>query len=53
MKTRKKGVKVERTTNYSWFFFYIDWEQRELWTLTIWDKKFNEVLINILLLYGL
>ena len=20
-----------------------DWEQRELWTLTIWDKKFNEV----------
>ena len=29
MKTRKKSVKEGRTTNFSWFFFYIDWEQRE------------------------
>ena len=30
MKTRKKSVKEGRTTNFSWFFFYIDWEQRKL-----------------------
>ena len=24
-------------------FFILSWEQRELWELTIWDKKFNEV----------
>ena len=24
-------------------FSFFTWEQRELWTLTIWDKKFNEV----------
>ena len=30
MKTRKKSVKEGRTTNFSWFFFYIDWEQRKV-----------------------
>ena len=30
MKTRKKSVKEGRTTKFSWFFFYIDWEQRKL-----------------------
>ena len=23
--------------------YSLSWEQRELWELTIWDKKFNEV----------
>ena len=34
MKTRKKSVKEGRTTNFSWFFFYIDWEQRKLKEIT-------------------
>jgi integrase len=31
--------------NHEFFrgFFCVSWEQRKLWTLTIWDKKFNEV----------
>ena len=32
------SVKVGRTTIFSWFFFYIDWEQRKLGEITIITK---------------
>ena len=35
MKVRKISVKVGRTTNFSWFFFYIDWEQRKVSDLLV------------------
>lgn len=36
-------LNIKATTLFVVFFIVHSWEQRELWSVTIWDKKFNEV----------
>ena len=43
IKSTNSNKNIKATTLFVVFLFVHSWEQRKLWQLTIWDKKFNGV----------